>query len=407
MKILPESRTSRLLHLSVVAVFILLLFSCTKEQEEEITDRRGDLITSGFITNYSVGLIQSFLKNYNVDINVDIQYDVDAFKIIYLTTAPDGSLTEASGALMIPKATSGFPAISFQHGTETKRTLVASENPVMTGEGVAGIVAASAGFVTFVPDYLGLGVSNILHPYLHAGLSAGAVVDMLIAGETFCNKNDIILNHDLYIGGYSEGGYVTMAAQKEIESDKNFSFSLVASAPAAGPYDLYSTVTHFIDLDEYPEPAFMAYLFTAYNDVYGWNRLNEIYKEPYAGMMPSLFDGTKTTSQISSELPVKVSDLFTDDLISLVNSGTKNEITDALQENTLLSWTPVTPTRLFHSNADEVVPYQNSLTAFQTFKQNGAANIELITIDGLHHGNAAVPAFVGMLEWFDSIRQEK
>ena len=390
--------------LVVFVMFSALLFSCSDEQDEQPSEKRGDLINSEYITEYTASFIEAALKGYDVDVDIDIEYDVDAYRITYLTPGPDGSLTEASGALMIPKGTSDMPAISFQHGTETMRTNVASRDPISTGEGFAGMVSTSTGFITFLPDYLGLGVSEILHPYLHADLSAGAVTDMIRAGDAFCKENNITPNHDLYIGGYSEGGYVTLAAQREIESDKDFPFNLIASAPAAGPYDLYGTATYLIQKDEYPEPAFLAYLFTAYNDVYNWNRLDEIFAAPYADMMPGLFDGTKTTNQISSELPNKISELFTQDFISGFNNGTETEVINALKENTLLSWTPVTPIRFYHSNADEIVPYQNSLNAIQEFRKNGATNIELKTIDGLHHSDAAVPAFTDMIEWFDSLR---
>jgi predicted peptidase len=247
-------------------------------------------------------------------------------------------------------------------------------------------------------------VSDILHPYLHAELSANAIVDMLTAGITFCNMNNIELNKDLYIGGYSEGGFTTLAAQKAIEEDNDFPFSLQASAPAAGPYDLYNTTTYFIDLDEYPEPAFMAYLFTAYNDVYRWNRLDNFFNAPYAEMMPNLFDGTKTTTEISDALPVKVSELFTADFITGFRNGTEKEVIDALKENTLLNWTPTIPMRFYHSNTDEIVPYQNSVTAVETFRDNGATDIKLITLDSLQHSEGGVPAYTDMIEWFYSLK---
>ena len=390
-----------------IVIFLLLNASCRKDEPEQPSEKRGDLISSEFISDYSAGMINALIEQYNVDISVDLKYDVDAYKIIYLTPGPDGSLIPASGALMIPKITSELASVSLQHGTETKRTLVASENPLSTGEGVAGLASSSAGFAAFLPDLLGLGESDILHPYLIADFSAGAVIDMLRAGKTFCSQNNIYLNYDLYLGGYSEGGYVTLAAQKDIEADNDFPFNLSASAPGAGPYDLYSTVFHFLDLDEYPEPAFMAYLFSAYNDVYNWSRLDEIYKAPYATIIPDLFDGTKTTGQINSVLPVKVSDLFTADFIDGLKNGTDKQVIGTLQNNTLLSWTPVTPTRFYHSNADQVVQYQNSVTAINTFKNNGAQDVELITIDGLQHSNAAIPAYTGMIEWFDSLRRQR
>ncbi len=401
-----KDRYTQLLQLVIIGIFIMFMAGCQKntETEEPEGDKRGDLIESTYIMSYTAANILSILNSYGVDVNVEIKYDVDIYKLLYYTPGSDGTLLEASGALMIPKDATGLPTISFQHGTETKRNLVASYNPIGTAEGVAGLVSASIGFVSLLPDYLGLGDSDILHPYLHATLSGGTVVDLLRAGNTYSLENGIILNNDLYLGGYSEGGYVTLAAQKEIEEQFSFEFHLVACAPQAGPYDLYETSLYFLNLEEYTEPVFLAYMLTAYNDIYGWNRLSEIFNAPYAEKMPDLFDGTHTGSEINSQLTTIIKDLINEDFISGLEDGTEKNYLDALSENTLLSWTPVAPIRFYHSNGDEVVPYQNSLTAVQSLKANGAKKIEMVTIEGLKHSEAALPAVTQMIEWFDSIR---
>ena len=385
--------------------FLLITVSCNDETsvEPEIKER-GDTLSTSFISNYTAASIQSYLNSLGLDIDVDIKYDVDAYKIVYLTPNIDGTLIPASGALMIPEVSGQLPALSFHHGTQTKRDLVASVNPISTPEGFAGLVASSSGFAVFLPDYLGLGVSKILHPYLHAGLSADAVIDMLTAGDMFCSKNDILLDGDLYIGGYSEGGYVTLAAQEQIEGLSSLPFSIVASAPQAGPYDLYNTVDHFIEIDEYPEPTFMAFLLTAYNDVYIWHRLPEIFNQPYASMMPGLFDGTKTVDEINDRLPTKISELVQETFLTGFKDGTETDFINALNENTLLNWAPKNPVRFYHSNTDEVVPYQNALTAVQNLKASGGASVELVTLDSLSHSQAGIPAVTQMIEWFDSLR---
>lgn len=390
----------------LLGLLLLGAYACNNDETEEpAKDKRGDLISSEFISGYTAAQIQGFLTASGIEVNVDVKYDVDVYRLVYFTAGEDdGILFEASGAVMVPKAESELPVISFQHGTQTKRDMVASRDPMSVSEGFAGIVAASAGFVTFVPDYLGLGVSSVLHPYLHHDLSAGPVLDILRAGKTFCDNDDITLNGDLYIGGYSEGGYVTLAAQEEIEKQSSFVFSLVASAPQAGPYDLHGTVDYFIDIDEYPEPAFMAYLLTAYDYVYDWGRVNDIFRQPYSSMMYDLFDGTNTIGQISSMLPSKISTLLKDEFITGFKNGTELDFLNAIDENTSLNWKPKAAVRFYHSNSDELVPYQNSLTAVEKFRNNGAKDIELVTIEGLDHGDAGLVAVTGMLEWFDSLR---
>ncbi len=58
--------------------------------------------------------------------------------------------------------------MSIQHGTETKRDRVASVSPENSTEGIVGLLSASMGYLTMVPDYPGFGVSTCMHPYLHA-----------------------------------------------------------------------------------------------------------------------------------------------------------------------------------------------------------------------------------------------
>ena len=68
------------------------------------------------------------------------------------------------------------------------------------------------GFITAIPDFLGLGVSEMMHPYMVSISSATAVVDMIRAGMYLCDSIDVSVSDQLFLSGYSEGGYVTMAA---------------------------------------------------------------------------------------------------------------------------------------------------------------------------------------------------
>ncbi len=227
---------------------------------------------------------------------------------------------------------------------------------------------------------------------------------MIRAGNTFSIENDIILNGDLYLSGYSEGGFVALASQKTIEEQSSFDFNIVACAPQAGPYDVYETALYMMNLEEYPEPTNISYILTAYNDVYGWNRLTEIFNAPYAEKMPGLFDGTLTNSEIKSQLTTNVKELIKEEFLDGLLDGTENDFLDAFKENSLLSWKPDAPIRFYHSNGDEVVPYQNMLTAAQNLKENGATKIETVTIEGMKHGDAGLPAVTMMIDWFDSLR---
>lgn len=392
---------------TIIAFSILLIIpqSCQKDNEPGIvTPEAGDLIQASSKTTYSASNIAAILNAFDADFPLDVKHSVDFVKITYYTSDPSGELVMASGALMIPKDVSDLPSVCYHHGTESKRSLVASVNPLGTAEGFAGLIMASVGFLTFEPDYLGLGDSDIMHPYLFAKSYGDASIDMLKAGVEYCSQEGITLNWDLYLGGYSEGGYATLAVQKEIEKQFSFDFELVANAPQAGPYDLYETTRYFLEIEEYPEPTFLAYMVTAYDDAYNWNRLDDFFVAPYAGMMDQLFDGTNTVGEISGNLPDKISLLLKESFMTGFLNGSETSFINAVKENTLLDWTPSAPIRFFHSNADEIVPYQNSLTAVENFEMKGGSEVSFVTIEGLKHGEAALTSISQMTVWFDSLR---
>jgi len=119
-----------------------------------------------------------------------------------------------------------------------------------------------------------------------------------------------------------------------------------------------------------------------------------------------LFDGTKTTTEISRELNNSINQLFKQKFIDDFLNGNETEIINAFTENSVVDWKPVAPMRLYHGNADEFVDYENSVRARDNFLSLGA-NVELITIEGGTHYTSALPSIVSAIEWFEALRLNK
>ncbi|MEZ5083502.1 MAG: lipase family protein [Bacteroidales bacterium] len=367
----------------------------TKHERAEITKTQS-------LGIFSPADIQQLFDAANVTIPFSLEYSVEVLSIEYYSVDKDDNLTKVSGAFLIPQGTTNLPLLSMQHGTETKADRVASVSPTNSTEGMVGLISASLGYFTLVPDYIGFGVSNMTHPYMHMASIVPSVIDFMKAGKDYASENQITLNGKVFLTGYSEGGFVTLGTQKAIEEQYANEFTLTAVAPCAGPYDLKGMTDTIFRANNYGNVAYIAYYFNAYNDIYGWNRLADIFQEPYNGTVPGLFDGSKTWGEIISQLSTSFSNLINPGFVTSYNNGNEPAVLAALEENTLLDWTPYAPIHFFHGDADEIVPYQNVLTAIEKFTSIGAQNMLLTTIPGGTHETAGPASIYGTIEWFES-----
>lgn len=329
-----------------------------------------------------------------------IKYDVDFFKIVY-TTPFKGKSIQASGLLCVPKNTPATPSlVSAQHGTMFLDADAPSNFPATT---TGFELLASAGFVTLIPDYIGYGVSkDTIHPYHDKTHSASAVVDMIKASKTFLeNRNQPITNR-LFLLGYSEGGYATMAAQQELETNPITGLKLTASAAGAGGYDLQNLLTGIAATPRYNHPSFIAFIIHAYNAMYNFNRpYSHYFKEPYASKFPGLLDGTKDMLQVDAALSTSPSAwLSTTFYASITQPAGEPAFKQALTNNSFLNWKPLSPTRLYHGTADEIVKFSASQLTYDRFIAAGATNVSLHPIANGTHETSVEPMMLGVLDWF-------
>jgi len=316
----------------------------------------------------------------------------------------------ASGLVCIPEATDkALPVLSYQNGTNTLHSKAPSVDPNNELFLLLEFMA-STGFIITLPDYLGFGnSSSMFHPYLHKESTTTTVLDMQRAvKELVANylneESGIEMNKDLYITGYSQGGWATMALQQEIEERFAGEFNLKASACGAGPYDLTYINDYVLALEEYPMPYFLGYIFNSYYNLEGITTpIDEVFMPPYDERIPLLYDGTKAGEEINNNLVNTISLLFTADYISNYNSDAKYaSITNMLEENSITAWQTTTPTRLYHGTDDTFVPPMVSNRIFQDFLNQGVGvdKIAIVPIPGATHSLGIIPTGISSISWF-------
>lgn len=333
---------------------------------------------------------------------------VKIYRLSYNTLAPDQSAVKASGVIILPDTQSPvFPWISLQHGT----ILAKSEAPSLApGEGLA---EASQGFLTVVPDYLGYGDSaDLLHPYIIEAGYVAPLLDMLRATREFASTTKLNLG-PLFLKGYSEGGYATLALQKAIETDSEGEFTIAASSASAGPYDVDYTGTLTAQKPKI-NPGNIPFLMLSYNHWLANDTLplSEIFVPSEATVSDAL-NGSHSLQEIFKILPSDTNALFKADFITdFVGAhptlDVSKKIHKLLKSQSLVAgpWVPSSPTRFYHCVDDEQIPVAVTEKTATTFKNLGAP-VEAILIPSMDISHpfthTTCPAIFSPIKWFAQI----
>ncbi len=335
------------------------------------------------------------------------EYDINVFKITYKTSYLNNEVI-ASGLVTFPETENAIPMMSFQHGTMTKHT----DAPTVD-IGTYSLLSsfASNGYIFLVPDYIGFGSSTaILHPYYHAESIGRTIIDMLRAAGELADQTGYTFNGEVYLCGYSEGGYATMAAHKAMEDAPVQGFKLVASAPASGGYDIKGMQEYFFSLDIYDDPYYIAYAALSYKNTYGWTEpLTDFFQEPYVSEIPEYFDGSLSGGEINRRLTNKIDSLIQPDLLENIDNDEKYAyIVNAFEENSLDSWIPEIKMFLYHGTADVTVPYQNSVKTYENMISLGASSniLSLTPLEGADHSSGFIPYLIDILDTFEVLKME-
>jgi len=338
-----------------------------------------------------------------------MQSDVEIRKFIYKTTLKTTKI-QASGLVCVPTQPGNYPIMSFQNGTNTLHNMAPTE--AVNDDLYKIIESISAmGFIVVVPDYIGFGASSELtHPYLHAESTKQSILDLIRAAKEYCSDDKVTAKttKDLFIFGYSQGGWATMELQKEIETNYSTEFNLKASSCGAGPYSIEYLTSAILSQPEYPTPYFMAYLLNSYNAIGEIsNPLSDFFNAPYATTIPSLFDGNHTGGDINSHLTSNLSVLFTSDFRTKFGTDSKFAgLRTALAANSITAWKTTTPTKLFHGTADEVIPYSMSQKMLADFQTAGvpSTQIQLVSLTGATHTSGVFQAGIQTVLWFLTLK---
>jgi len=279
-----------------------------------------------------------------------------------------------------------LPVIAFQHGTQiywasapsryNPNPLSILASPDVWGafqnyvECTTAALMASAGYIVVMPDYPGYGDSRAPHPYVHLSLGESVLLMLnrakAVLASPFAAAHP---NGKIFLTGYSEGGFATMAAARTLQAR---SMPVVAAVPCAGSYDLAGAMVDDMLADkEAIVPYYVPFTAYGYASVYGalepavWN-LEELFLPPLPALIPQFFSGNKTGAMITAQLPTKVIKDFITEGLKEDLAAKRGQVYARLRENTvyMTSWIPTMAIQMIHCPDDDIVPVENATNTY-------------------------------------------
>jgi pimeloyl-ACP methyl ester carboxylesterase len=414
--VLPGNRLA-IIVIGIAAIFLLFGCGSSSSSSSPPPPVAGQLVSWSPAATFTASQLNFGIQALGIT-GITATSDAACYKLTYETPDPIDSLVHASGLVCVPMpGSSNRPVISYQHGTIFQDSDAPSHLTLSTStsyEGLIGAALAGLGFIAVLPDYLGFGESaGMMHPYLHAETLASATVNMNRAARTFFADPAINAssNGQLFLAGYSEGGYATLATQRLMEQSLSAEFPLIAAESGDGPYDLTGTAAYVVGLTNQVEPAFTGFFLKAYDSLYNDpSQIDYYFSSAYTTTVNTYFDGTHSRSDISTALggpgvatTTLLNPVFVSSYLGLGEASLKAHIA----ENDIYNWAPAVPTRLFHGVDDDIVPYANATTAQTAMTNNGSTTVTLVDCDAgalpTNHDNCVIPFAIDVITYFKTL----
>jgi pimeloyl-ACP methyl ester carboxylesterase len=364
---------------------------------------------------------------------------VPSRRVKYTSRDDKGQDRTYSGRVFMPARKPGEPPVSaplvvYQHGTETRRSFVPYYGK--GDETLFGSLAADlCGFVVAMPDGDGMGAdpSSRRHAYCQADTTAACVLDMIravlngeVGGQRIFDDTNFVWDGEVYLVGYSEGGYITMAAVKALSTQPEYAdIKLTGAACMGGPLDLGRTIRDLLSptAGPYDRPYIPAYFITGWEDLYpdvvkASEALNpDLLRQDTNGDLVEWLrgglGGDQITPMIQARLagkkdkPVPARKVMNEAWVRSAVDDPRSRLNQLLDANSLVGdWKPDFPVLLVHDPYDKTVPAAGTLAMFDRWTRLGADPIGIVKMavgsTGTGHVGGALVAIPTAFIWIDA-----
>lgn len=332
---------------------------------------------------------------------------VRLYRVTYPSVVPEQNNRPivATGLVAVPDTAAGtLPLVSYQHGTVYGKEEVPSfpENSPETQLAIA--LFAGQGYAVIGADYFGMG-GGASEPegYVVKDSHQQATFDMLGAARVVL-ADLAIRTGPLFLAGWSQGGYVTMAFLEKLEAS---GVPVAAAATASAPVDIFLALNGFLNFPRPIDAAWVNTLFIlsafSYETYYAVPGLaRSLIADAYYDVARSAYERTPIDpADIPADLHKLIRTEYFDPRFFAASAYGR-----LLAANQAYRWVIGTPVRNYYGDADEVISVGLGRLAMTYQEAMGAGNekVEAISTGPTSHRGTFGKAAAAWKRWFDSLK---
>jgi len=331
------------------------------------------------------------------------------YRVTYDSVIPErgNAPITASGLLAVPDTgATSFPMLSYQHGTVYERQQVPSFPEQSPETQLALAQFGGQGYLVIGADYFGMGTSTEPEGYMVKASHQQATYDMLMASRAVLAAMGIEAPQ-LFLGGWSQGGFVTMAMLEKLES---VGVAVEAAATASAPVDVFAALSGFLVLPRPNDADWVTSLFIlssfSFENYYGVPGLarslinDDYYEVSRKAYEREPFDAADVPSDLSALVRP---DYF--DPHFFANSAYGRLV---IEHAHAYRWVIQTPVRNYYGEADEAISVGIGQLAATYQHAIGAGNekVQAVSAGQTSHRGTYASSVPAWKEWFDSLLAE-
>ncbi|WP_371346963.1 alpha/beta hydrolase family protein [Ancylobacter sp. IITR112] len=328
---------------------------------------------------------------------------VKLYRVTYPSLIPErgNRPTLATGLIAIPDLPgASFPLVSYQHGTVYGKQEVPSFIDQSPETALMVAQFAGQGYVVIGADYFGLGLSTEPEGYMVKASHQQATADMLNASRQVLAALKID-TPKLYLAGWSQGGFVTMALLEKLEAE---GVKVNAAATASAPVDIYVALSGFLDFPRANDASWVTTLFIlssfSFENYYGVPGLARalLTEESYEIARKAYAREPYDPAAIPTDLRKLIRPAYFDPQFFADSAYGR-----LVKATTAYRWVIQSPVRNYYGEADEVItPGLGQLVqTYQRAMGTGNPAVEAVSTGKTTHRGTFATAVPQWKAWFD------